>query len=68
MRHREGAAEDGPAVPSGNHNSNIHALAIMSLMPLRLLPKAPAPVAAMDYSASSISRLAMTNIIGIIPA
>jgi 1-acyl-sn-glycerol-3-phosphate acyltransferase len=58
---------DGSAILAGNHNSNLDALAIMSLMPLKLLPRLR-PVAAMDYFYSSELRAWFANnIVGIIP-
>ncbi len=67
VRNRQRLPADGPAVLAGSHNSNLDALAIISLMPLRLLPKLR-PVAAMDYFyKSGIRGWFADNVVGIIP-
>jgi len=67
VRNRERLPKDGPAVLAGNHNSNLDALATMSLMPLLLLPKLRL-VAAMDYFYSSKLRGWFADkIVGIVP-
>ncbi len=67
VRHRERLPKAGPAIIVANHNSHLDTMVLMSLFPLKLLPKLH-PVAAMDYFLTSRFFSWFTlNVVGILP-
>jgi 1-acyl-sn-glycerol-3-phosphate acyltransferase len=67
VRHRERLPKAGPAIIVANHNSHLDTMVLMSLFPLKLLPKLH-PVAAMDYFLTSRFFSWFTlKVVGILP-
>ena len=67
VRYRERLPRHGPAIIVANHNSHLDTMVLMSLFPLRLLPKLH-PVAAMDYFlSSSLFSWFTVKVVGILP-
>ena len=67
VRHRNRLPRKGPAIVTPNHNSHLDTLAMLTLFPLRQIPKVR-PVAAADYfMKTGLLGWFSLNFVGIIP-